>query len=612
MAAWPDRQGSAAPSALAPENDRYMGLAGLFARARGLLHNDQALMAVVAAVVGVLVAYAAIGFRFGIGSVQWLSYGVFTERLVSRVSELPTWQILLVPTVGGLVVGLFLQFVMPGGRPMGVAYVIEAMALRNGRMRLRDGFAAAFVSIVSLGVGASAGREGPMVHLGASISGGVTQRLGLSPHLARTLLGCGVAASVAASFNAPIAGVFFALEVIIGHYALSAFAPVVIASVAGTVVCRAHLGEQPAFLLPQFGINSLWEFPAFLVLGAVCAAIAIVFMWSIFYAERVVDSLKVPDWIKPAAGGLAVGALAVEFPYVLGVGYEATDAALNELLPLWLLLLLIPLKTAATAITLGCRFGGGVFSPSLCLGAMTGGAFGIIAASVFPHLAASHGAYAIVGMSALAAATLGAPISTILIVFELTGDYQITVAVMVATSVATVIVQGVLGRSFFHWQLENRGLNLRGGRARHLLQTLTVRDVMVEDFETIPERTTIAEIKSMFARLPHGTFVVVDGLENLVGAISFTDLKHIGFDTSLDALINARDVAHTQAPAPLIGDTLEEVLAVMDVSGEEHLAVVASTDDRRVLGIVHQGDVLRAYNRALLQAQAEEHDDNRT
>ena len=606
---------SAAPSASGAAANRStelgMNLASQFARTRSLLQNDQVLMAVVAALVGVLVAYAAIAFRLSIGGVQWLSYGIYAEKLIGRVTELPVWQVVLVPAAGGLVVGLFLQFIMPGGRPMGVAHVIEAMALRNGHMRLRDGLAAAFVSVVSLGAGASTGREGPMVHLGATIAGAATRRLGLSPHLGRTLLGCGVAASVAASFNAPIAGVFFALEVVVGHYALSAFAPVVIASVAGTVICRAHLGEQPAFLLPQFGVNSLWEFPAFMLLGAVCAVVAMIFMWSIFYAERVVKSLKVPDWLKPAAGGLAIGAIAVEFPQILGVGYEATDAALNELLPLWLLLLLIVLKTAATAISIGCRFGGGVFSPSLFIGAMTGGAFGLMAAGVFPHLAASHGAYAIVGMSAVAAAVLGAPISTILIVFELTGDYQITVAVMAATSIATMIVQQVQGRSFFHWQLENWGLNLRGGRARHLLQTLTVQDVLAEDFDKISERTSNAEIKSMFSRLPHGTFVVVDDADKLVGTISFADLKQIAFDPSLDSLINARDVAHSHAPAPLLDDTLEEVLAVMDVSGEEHLAVIADTADRSILGIVHHGDVLRAYNRALLEAQAEEHDDKR-
>ncbi|MDP6568123.1 MAG: chloride channel protein [Alphaproteobacteria bacterium] len=568
-------------------------------------------MAVVAAVAGVLVAYAAIGFRLAIGGVQWLSYGFFDENVIAGASRLPVWQLLAVPAAGGLVVGLLLHFFMPGQRPRGVAQVIEAMALRNGRMNLREGLLAGVISFTSLGVGASAGREGPMVHLGAAIVGSLAKLLRMSPRLARTLLGCGVASAVAASFNAPIAGVFFALEVIIGHYALSAFAPVVIASVAGTVICRVHLGGQPAFLLPDFAVISAWEFPAFIVLGAICAGIAIVFMWSIFHAEEVVDSLPVPNWLKPAAGGLAVGAIAVEFPHVLGVGYGATDAALNELLPLWLLLLLIPLKTAATAISLGCRFGGGVFSPSLYLGAMAGGAFGIIAAGVFPDLAASHGAYAIVGMSALAAAVLGAPISTILIVFELTGDYKVTIAVMVATSTATVIVQQILGRSFFHWQLDRRGLDLRGGRARHLLQTLTVEDVVARDFEKIREDTTIATIKELFSRLPHGVFVVVDEADRLVGTLSFADLKHIAFDDSLDSLINARDVAHTHAPATTVDDTLEDVLATMDVSGEEHLAVIDSQELRTAVGVVHHNDVLRAYNRALLQAQAEEHDEGR-
>ena len=171
-----------------------MDLAGPFAHARRLLRNDQALMAGIAALVGILVAYAAIAFRLSIGGVQWLSYGTSAEILIGRMAELPIWQVLLVPTAGGLLVGLFLQFVMPGRRTMGAADVIEAMALRNGRMRFRDGLSAAFVSVVSLGIGASTGREGPMVHLGASIAGGVTRRLGLSPHLARTFLGCGVAA----------------------------------------------------------------------------------------------------------------------------------------------------------------------------------------------------------------------------------------------------------------------------------------------------------------------------------------------------------------------------------------------------------------------------------
>jgi CIC family chloride channel protein len=299
----------------------------------------------------------------------------------------------------------------------------------------------------------------------------------------------------------------------------------------------------------------------------------------------------------------------VEFPQILGVGYEATDAALKEAFPLWLLIGLIMLKTAATAITLGCRFGGGVFSPSLYLGAMTGGAFGVIASTVFPELSASHGAYAIVGMSALAAAVLGAPISTILIVFELTSDYQMTVAVMVATVFATLIVQRYVGRSFFHWQLHNRGLNLAGGRARHLLQMLTVADLLASDYEKVPEHMSVGELKQLFHQLPHWTFVVVDAEDRLVGPASFADLKHIGLDASVDQLLNARDVAHAGAPALTLDETLEQVLAVMDVSGEDHLAVIENRTSRKVLGVVHHRDVLRAYNRALLEAQAEEHDE---
>lgn len=580
-----------------------------FPRWREVMRNDQIVIVVVAALTGVAVAYAAIGFRLGIGAIQWVGFGVFGERTLEALGALPWWQIMLVPAAGGLLVGILLHFTLPGRRPQGVAHVIEAMALRNGRMSLRQGFWAAIVNVTSLGAGASAGREGPVVHLGATLASETAYRLGLSPQTARTLLGCGVAAAVAASFNAPIAGVFFALEVIVGHYALSAFAPVVVASVTGTMICRIHLGSLPAFQIPAFDIVSAWEFPAFMLLGVVCAVIAMIFMWSIFFAERVVESLPVPVWLTPAAGGLAVGALAVEFPHILGVGYEATDAALNELLPLWLLIGLIMLKTAATAISIGCRFGGGVFSPSLYLGAMTGGAFGLIASAVFPELAASHGAYAIVGMSALAAAVLGAPISTILIVFELTSDYAMTVAVMIATVFATLIVQRVVGVSFFHWQLRNRGLHLTGGRARHLLRMLTVADLMVQEYEKVPAHTSVGELKRLFRDLPHWTFVVVDEKERLIGPVSFADLRPVGHDSEMDLLLNAVDVAHSAAPVLTPGESLERALAIMDVSGEEHLAVIADLESRKVVGVVHHTDVLRAYNRALLQGQAEEHDE---
>jgi CIC family chloride channel protein len=576
-----------------------------------LSHHEQVVLSLLAVVVGIVVAYAAIGFRLAIGGVQWLGFGFTTEIVFEKAALLPWWQLLLVPTLGGLAIGLFLEYVMPGRRPQGVSHVIEANALKGGRMDLKEGFAAAAVSAASIGVGASVGREGPVVHFGAAIASNVAYRLRLSQGLSRTILGCGVAAAVSASFNAPIAGVFFALEVVIGHYALSAFTPVVIASVAGTVIARIHLGEAPAFIVPAQQIASFLEFPAFLLLGIVSAGIAMIFMWSIIYADHVVGRIRMPEWLKPATGGLLIGAVAIEFPHVLGVGYGVTDAALKHALTLELLLALLVLKTAATAVSLGCRFGGGVFSPSLFVGAMTGGAFGLIAAKIFPELASEQGAYSLIGMSAVAAAVLGAPMSTILIVFELTGDYKTTIAVMVATATASIIVQQALGKSFFHWQLEQRGLNLRGGRARHLLQTLTVRNVMTAEFNLVAESRTIGQIKAMMADLQPGEFIVTDAGGRLVGTFGFADLKEIAFDPALDELVNARDVAHERSPVVTPDEDLERALRLMEVAHEDQLAVVEDLDDQRVVGIVYHKDVLRALNHALLEAQAEEHDERR-
>ena len=578
---------------------------------RGMWHrlarHEQIVLTVVAVVIGVVVAYAALLFRTWIEAVEWIGFGASGEALYLAVAELPWWQVVGVPTLGGLIVGLVLEYLMPGKRAQAVAEVIEANALHGGRMNLRDGAVSAVVAATSLGVGASAGREGPMVHFGATISSWIAERLHLSQNLSRTILGCGVAAAVSASFNAPIAGVFFALEVVIGHYALSAFTPVVIASVGATLVARAHLGETPAFLLPETQITSVLEFPAFFLLGIVSALIAIAFMWSIMKAEEIVESVPLPDWSKPVGGGLLLGLVALAFPQILGVGYGPTDAALHGSFPLSLLLALVAIKIVMTAVTLGCRFGGGVFSPALYVGAMTGGAFGLIAAATFPDLASTHGDYAIVGMAAVAAAVLGAPISTILIVFELTGDYKMTIAVMVATSAAMLVVRQLLGTSFFHWQLERRGLDLRGGRARHLLQSLQVENMLSRQCHIVTEDTSVGEIKRLLAAHPDSEFVVTDEAGRLVGTFGFHELKDVVFDSTLDTLVNARDVVRGSPTSVVPSDTLEHALALMDLGGAEQLAVVAGPEDRRVLGVVQHKDVLRALNQALLDVEAEEH-----
>ena len=578
------------------------------ARWRSFAGNDQVVLSALAAVIGVAVGYGAIGFRLLLASIQEIFYGFSSQQVATLADDLAWWHVLFAPAAGGLVVGLLLRFLVPGRRAEGVAQVMEAGALRGGRLTPGKGLAVAVVSVASLGAGASAGREGPVVHLGATAASFVAQRLKFGPSLSLTLLGCGVASAVAASFNAPIAGAFFALEVVIGHYALHAFSPIVIASVAGTIVSRIHLGDFPAFVLPDYSIVSFFELPAFLMLGIVCAAVAMIFMWSIIFATDAVERTRTPVWLRPAIGGLGVGAIAVFFPEVLGVGYEATGDALKGIIPLSFLIFLVIAKVTATAITLGSGFGGGVFSPSLYVGAMTGGAFGFVAAAAFPDLASSPGLYAVVGMGAVAAPVLGAPISTVLMMFELIGDLSVTVAAMIAIAMASILTHQVLGRSFFAWQLVRQGISLRGGRARHLLLTVRARHIMGDDFRTIPEDTNISDIRHLLRTAPHDHFFVTDAGGRYVGKVSFADIRDVAFDADVDTLINAHDAAR-KVTVIEGDDNLERVLSLMDAAEENHLPVVDNARNLAVIGILHHNRALREYNRVLLSAHAEEHDE---
>ncbi len=511
-----------------------------------------------AVIVGIAAGYAAIGFRLAIGAVQYLWMGSSDENLFRMLDDVPWWLILAGPTGAGLIVGLWLTYLQPGHRPEGVADVIEARAIGAGRMPFWKGLSTAAIAVISLGGGASAGREGPAVHLGATLGSALATLFRFDTTHLRTLLAAGAASAVAASFNAPIAGVLFALEVVLGHYALRASGPIVIASVIGALLVRIHIGETPTFIIPEYAITSLWDFPAFAALGALSAGVAILFMTATIRADLLARRITMPLWTRPVAGGLIVGLVGIWYPQILGVGYAATDATLQGLFPLSLLLTLIALKIAVTAITLASRFGGGVFSPSLYLGAMTGGAFGLFLAQVAPEAAFStHAVYAIVGMGAVAGAVLGAPLSTLLIAFELTGGYEMTVALMVAISIAAALTQGLLGESFFQWQLELRGLRLYGGPRWQILQTVLVQDFMrrIAEDETTPRQELDEDDERLFA-----------------------------------------------------GDRLEKALALFDSTKADTLPVVRTGEDMEIIAVVSHKDALRAYNEALVEASREEHE----
>lgn len=586
--------------------ERHFVVSRVLMRIRRIVRNDQLILAVLAVVVGACSGGAIILFREGISVVQTVFYGSGTERLSDHISSLPIWWLLAAPTIGGLLVGLSFRYLARRDRASTVADVIAATALRGGRMSLRRGLKTAVIDCLSIGVGASVGREGPAVHLGASLGGYLANVLHMTRSLSRTLMGCGVAAAVAASFNAPIAGALFANEVVIGHYALSSFAPVVLASVVGTMTTHAYFGNFPAFDISGHSAVALAEIPAFAGLGVLAAFAAIAFIHGVTAANKAAERLPVPDWVRPGIGGFLVGAIAIVVPQVMGLGYGATEDALTAALPLAVLLAAFIGKLVATSISLGFGFGGGVFSPSLVIGAMLGGSYGVIVTQLVPGVSSGADAYTIVGMGAMAAAVLGAPISTTLIIFEMTGDYSLTMAVMVAVVISSVITKQVTGHSYFTWQLAQRGIDLRQGFEAALLRGIRVGDVMASECISVGPEAGLPEIRRRLQEAAEGKIFVVRADGALFGTITLPDLSEVAFDPAMDDLIAASDVARIPPPVLAVSDDLERALEIMRSHGEEHIAVVDAADSMGFLGCVHERDVMIAYNRALVENRHEE------
>ncbi|MFT5637907.1 MAG: CIC family chloride channel protein [Paracoccaceae bacterium] len=521
----------------------------------------------IALIIGIAAGFAALGFRKAIVALQTIVYGTDDVMLASHAQGLPWYWVLGVPIVGGLIVGLILHHFTPDGRSRAVADVINGAALHEGRVELRAGLASAAASIVTLSTGGSSGREGPVVHLGAMISTAVSRLINANGITGRDLLGCAVAAAVSASFNTPIAGALFALEVVLRHFAVHAFAPIVIASVAGTVVSRLEFGNVTEFYLPAENVLEFYvELPAFVLLGLLCGVVAVLLMRSIFWAEDMGDhlqaSLHVPGWLRPAIAGGMLGAIAIMFPHIIGVGYETTSAALTGNLVFWGAVSFAVVKVVAVVITLAGRMGGGIFSPSLMLGSLTGLAFGLAATSIFPEVSGSETLYALAGMGAVAAAVLGAPISTTLIVFELTGDWQTGLAVMVAVSMSTALASRLVDKSFFLTQLERRNVHLAAGPQAYLLATFGVAKVMR-----------------------------ACGVENAASDEKCWEL--VGQGVYLDGN------ATLETAMPMFENARLDFIPVVTLGGEDA--------PPELWGALFQVDALRAFNKALADTAEEEH-----
>lgn len=419
---------------------------------------------------GTLVSLSALLF---VECVRWMNTVLLISpraRVQVLDANLLTIATLLVPTLGGLLVGVLLYRFSAEKRVLGPPDVILSTQLRKPLPDAQSGVVSTVAAIASLGCGASVGQYGPLVYLGALLAS-ILDRLKLNiPNARSVAVACGVAAAISTAFNAPIAGLVFAHEVILRHYSLQAFAPTTVASASGFVVANVLFDRPPLFLVAFDGVRHAYEFALFAVLGVACALLAVAFMKCVISSARLAGRSNIHQALRPAIAGLVVGLVALELPDVLGIGAELLRfATIEGAFSNQELALLVTAKLLLTALCLGFGFAGGIFSPSLLVGILFGalcwnllGTAGIATSGI--------AVYAISSMVALASAVIGAPLTAILIVFELTRNYELTIAAMVSVVFANLIVFRLAGRSLFDIQLAARGVDLSGGRDRAQMQ----------------------------------------------------------------------------------------------------------------------------------------------
>ncbi|MBT3188351.1 MAG: CBS domain-containing protein [Anaerolineae bacterium] len=572
--------------------------------------SSEALFIGTALIVGLGTGLGAVAFRYLIQGVEWVGYDWFPVITAGWGKA----YVLIIPAIGGLIVGPLVYFFAREAKGHGVPEVMEAVALRGGRIRPIVAVVKSLASAISIGSGGSVGREGPIVQIGSALGSSLGQKLGLSDDRIRNLVACGAAGGIAATFNAPIAGVVFALEIILGEFSVKYFSSVVVSAVTASVIGRAVFGDIPAFHIPiDYGINSLWEFAFYPVLGLAAAIVGAGFVYLLYWSEDVFDNWKsVPEWVQPAIGGVLLGVVALSYPALTGitwdrmpqvynVGYEIIESALANQLALGAVLILLVLKMIVTSLTLGSGGSGGVFAPALFMGAMFGTAFELVVNMLFPGVAAPPGAYALVGMAALFAATAHAPLTAVLILFELTGDYKIMLPLMFTVVIATLFAQKLLkGESIYSLKLTRRGVRIQHGRDVDVLQGVLVNEVMTRDIHTITKDVNLKGLSRVFNKTRHHGIAILDGQGKLWGMVTISDLEYAIHNGKALSITTVGEIGTPYEKLSMIypDESIGDALNKMSRRGFGRLPVISRDDSRHLLGLVQRRDIVESYQLA--------------
>jgi CIC family chloride channel protein len=558
----------------------------------------------------VLLGIAGAGVGLGTGLGVWVFkfmieavHGVAFDWLGAGLSAWGAWTIALIPVLGGLVVGSLWHRFVGHERYHGVAGIMEAAALAGGRLQYRLTPMKTVTAAISIGAGASVGPEDPSVQIGANLGSYTGQKLRFSDDWVRTMVAAGVAAAISAAFNAPIAGVFFAIEIGLGELSGSEVGIVVLASVISAIVTQSLTGPAPAFNVPAYAIHSVTELPLYIGLGLLAGLVAAFYITALYIAKDAFRSWQIPGWLKPAAAGLAVGIVGIFLPPVFGVGYPTIDAIFaGEQMGVLLLIVLLLAKLVLTAICIGGGFPGGVFAPSLFLGATLGAAYGTVAQQLWPGLGIAPPAYAMVGMGAVLAASVHVPLTAILLLFEMTQDYRIILPLMAAVIVGLVVSRALRRDSVYTLGLARQGLRLQRGRDVEVLENLSVGEVMETNMPVLHESDSLSAAADDFMQTRHHGLVVVDEAGELVGILTVQDLERV----------QAKDEAGPPGQVLTVGDVCTRELQVvypdesigtglrrMSTRNIGRLPVVARDNPSHLVGVLRRTDLVRAYDVAL-------------
>ncbi len=554
---------------------------------------------ILSVVVGVIAGFGAILFRWLINSFQSLFFGGGARYL----GFLGEYYIVLLPVIGGLIVGLLVYFGAREAKGHGVPEVMEAVVVKGGRIRPRVAVIKALASSICIGSGGSVGREGPIVQIGSSAGSTIGQWFHLSDDWVRTLVACGAAGGISATFNTPIGGVFFALEVILGRFIGRRFSFVVISSVAANSISHVFLGDQPSFDIIAYSMISYWEILSYAILGLLAGVIAFSFVRTLYKCEDIFNSWRIPEYVKPAIGGIGVGLIGLYSYDLFGVGYGdvywvshmGVDQALVGQIALQSLIVLLLLKIIATSVTIGSGGSGGVFAPSLFIGAMLGGAFGTVAHNLFPSAIASSGAYALVGMAALFAGAARTPITAIIMLFEMTRDYTIILPLMIAVVISTVIFRILSSETIYTLKLVRRGVDIRQLEETSPMRTVTVAEAMTRSFPSVPSTMPVEQLIDRLRKSGHHGFPVVDDDGDFGGMVTLSDVEAAMSGGENPAELTVADIASKSLIVAYPDQYLHDILVQVGAGEVGRIPVVDRSNPKLLLGVLRRHDIIRAY-----------------